>query len=181
MKAINFFLLILIGIIVGFFMGQDVHCGKQDLDSSDTTKTVRVDTFIQLDTFYRDRNYYHYDSIKVEIPVYIDTNKTITDYFTFKSVQDSFIGKNYHIKLFDTLHQNSLHARRAEIKVLQVDSIIETTITNYRSANGFYIGLQSDFKSLSPSVMYLKGKSGYGVNYNLQEKKISVEYNYKLF
>lgn len=168
------------GIVLGWWMTKSCN-QKNTFDSSDTTNKVTVITEWKDTVIYRDHHYYHYDTLKTEIPVYIDTTKVITDYYTFKAVQDSFIGKNYHIRLFDTLHQNSIHGRRAEINVLQVDSIIETAINNYKSANGFYLGLGTDLKSISPSIMYLRGQSAYGVNYNLTEKKINLNYHYKLF
>lgn len=102
-------------------------------NTPDQTKEIQSDTVIRIttitDTLFRDRTVLKHDTIRTEFPVYIDTNKSLVDYYTFKSVEDSFKGKNYHIKLFDTLYMNSLHARRAMISVTQVDSIITNTIT----------------------------------------------------
>lgn len=102
-------------------------------DSDKQIESIKSDTVIRIttitDTLFRDRTVLKHDTVRTEFPVYIDTNKSLVDYYTFKSVEDSFKGKNYHIKLFDTLYMNSLHGRRAMISVTQIDSIITNTIT----------------------------------------------------
>lgn len=111
-------------------------------NTPDQAKEIKSDTVIRIttntDTFYRDRTVLKHDTIRTSYPIYIDTSKTIQDYYTFKSVEDSFIGKNYHIKIFDTLYMNSLHGRRAMISVTQIDSTI--TLKDKPKIKG-YLGL----------------------------------------
>lgn len=107
------------------------------------TKTeIRVDSFWQQQIVYKDRHFYHHDTVKTLVPANVDSSTAVTDYYTFKSVNDSFIGKNYRILLDDTLYMNSLWARRATIFVLQVDSVITHTNTiSSKPKMKFYLGL----------------------------------------
>lgn len=119
---------LIIPIAIIYFIFFHKGCNKPD-----QIKSIKSDTVVRItrttDTFYRDRTVLKHDTIRTEIPVYVDTAFALLDYYTFKSVEDSFIGKNYHIKLFDTLYMNSLYARRATMSVTQIDSIITNTIT----------------------------------------------------
>lgn len=121
-------ILIVVTVILFFIGAFYVGCHKTnrvELIKSDTVVRITTTT----DTLYRDRTVLKHDTIRTEFPVYIDTNKSLVDYYTFKSVEDSFIGKNYRVLLYDTIYMNSLAGRRATISITQVDSIITNTIT----------------------------------------------------
>lgn len=133
------------------------RCGSDKIIQTKSDTIIRV-TYT-MDTFTKIINQIIHDSIRVEIPVYVDTQKTIEDYYTFKSVQDSFIGKNYKVLLNDTLYMNSLYARKAMISVRQVDSIITNTITlSEKPKVGILAGLTySTNQKFEKNYLYLNG------------------------
>jgi hypothetical protein len=177
MKLNNTILGIAIGLAIGAILFHD-GCGENKTDTTVTHDTV-VRVTIQKGTFYKTQ--FVQVPIRTEIPVYIDTSTVIFDYYTYFNVKDTLIGKDYYVTLDDTLFMNRLLARTANVNITHRDSFITTTITTKKSANGLYLGAQTNLKDLSPSVMYLKGRSAYGIGYGFKEKDIHISYYYRLF
>lgn len=175
----NTFIGIAIGIVITLFFTQ-IHCGV----SKDRVIT-RIDTVVKIslitDTFIRDTGSIVRVPIKVEIPIYIkDTDAVITDYFTYYKSDDTLRGKDYEVAINDILYMNRLWLRQASVNITKRDTVINTTKTITKSANGLYIGAQLSQKDIAPSVMYLKGRSAYGLGYGLNNKEIKGYYFYRL-
>lgn len=174
------------GIIVWFFIFRWA-CGEHKEQTEIVTKT---DTVVRIthttDSFYRDTGSIKVIPYFVQLPAEIDTPASILDYYTFKSIEDSFIGKNYWILVNDTLYMNSLFARKAQVQVTQTDSIFHTTTTITKSADGLYLGAETNLRLIGPDLMYIKGKWSYGANIKFdpsgfKAKELNLRANYKLF
>lgn len=175
----NTFIGIAIGIVVTLFFTQ-LHCGE----SKDRVIT-RIDTFVKVttlhDSFYRDTGSIVRVPIKTEVPVYVkDTDAVITDYFTYYKSDDTLRGKDYEIAINDILYMNRLWLRQASVNITKHDTTITVKETITKSSDGLYLGAELSVKDISPSVMYLKGRSAYGISYGLQQKNVNLNYHYKI-
>lgn len=175
------------GFIVAVLLTSEVHCGKEDkaeiISKTDTLVRIKMET----DTFYKDTGSIKSVPYAVYVPAKIDTPAAITDYYTFKSVQDSFSGKNYKGFISDTLYMNSIFARQIRITTTQTDSLIHTTTTIRKSADGLYLGAETNLNYIGPDVMFIKGKWSYGGNIKFdpstgfKAKELNLRANYKIF
>lgn len=180
MKLTTSIVILLIGIAIGVILTSELHCGG----SKDKVIT-RIDTFVTVttlhDSFYRDTGSIVRVPIKTEVPVYIkDTGAVIADYFTYYKSDDTLMGEDYEIAINDILYMNRLWLREASVNITKRDTTINTTKTITKSANGLYIGAQLSQKDIAPSVMYLKGRSAYGIGYGIKQKEITLQYHYKI-
>ena len=179
--------LIIIGIFIGWILFSEIHCGKEGKTEITSTTDTLVRIKVETDTFYKDTGSIKSVPYAVYIPAKIDTPAAITDYYTFKSVQDSFIGKNYRVLLDDTLYMNSLFARKVQVTTTQTDSLIHTTTTIRKSADGLYLGAETNLNYIGPDVMFIKGKWSYGGNIKFdpstgfKAKELNLRANYRLF
>lgn len=83
----------------------------------------------------------------------IDTQSIISQYFTKRVTQNTYLDSNLSISVFDTLYQNSILGRSLNYKILRPSTQITKTIS--QKQKGLYVGA-SYFPSsgVYPNVSY---------------------------
>lgn len=186
MKITSTIFYLLIGTAIGIIVASDFHCGGSKdtvTTTSDTsiTKNQTTDSTVQ-GTKGKDSLVY------VPIPVYlsdtflqsVDSGAIIRDYFQTKVYTNRYITDQLDETIIDTVTGNAITGRKRLFTITCYDTVINTTKTITKSANGLYIGAQLSQKDIAPSVMYLRGRSAYGLGYGLNNKEIKGYYFYRL-
>jgi len=145
--------LLFISVIVIFSLLHH-NCNREKTTAITTTTAVIIDTLKLRDTVYFPKPYrvveLHTDTM------YIDTSKTIHDYFTDKyyllSFSDSLLQGTADIKI----SQNAIELAKFDYEIYR-PTILTTTVITEKSVQRFFFSL------------------GGGVNYNFTSKRVGLE------
>jgi len=138
-----------IGLLLGSIFYVGYHQGKRSIKvTHDKVTIIKHDTTIH--TIYsRPSESLRYvyinktDTIKIEIPTIVDSDKVIKNYFTKIAVSRHWRDTTIEIDLIDTLFENHIYNSFIKYKVLEHTSETDniTNVTNYDS----YLYVGADF------------------------------------
>ncbi|MES2379852.1 MAG: hypothetical protein V4538_02350 [Bacteroidota bacterium] len=171
-SGILILLLLLFSIAGGYLAGYKL-ANSSNANTSDTlshTKSIEL----QYDSVpkYIDRPYpvTRVDSYPVIIPIYIDTQAIIKQWFTgYIAIDSSTLNNELFLLIADTIEQNQIKGRHITYKILRADSIIkETTVLKEPAGNAFFVGAAIGTQTFAPGIMYnRKNKYIIGISSNL--------------
>lgn len=161
------------------------HCGKDQEEKVSTIIKVK-ENMHQGETVqntkgkdslvYKSYPVYHTDSFYASV----DTAKILRDHYEVKVYDNFYQDSVLTERIIDTVQQNTITGRKRIYTVLCRDTFITTTIEKI-NPNGLFLGAETDFQGLSPSVLYIHGKNGFKGSYSLREKRVSLGYYRRLF
>lgn len=158
------------------------HCGKDTPDKTETTDTLVIERW------HKGETYQPKDSLKyIAYPVYhtdsfyanVDTAKILRDYYEVKVYDNFYQDSVLTERIIDTVQQNTITGRKRIYTVLCRDTFMTTIIE--KNPNGLFLGAETDFHGVNPSVLYIRGKNGFKGSYSLREKRVSLGYYRRLF
>lgn len=117
-----------------------------------------------------------YDTL--QIPVYIDTNKVINDYYTLHPFKREWNDTNISITLNDTITQNKFKQSTLNYKLLKPQTIINNTIVKNDKMLFIYTDVNTN-QQISSGVEYYQNKLKYKVGYNF-DKGIEFGISYRI-
>lgn len=115
--------------------------GHNDAQGGDTlmsTITYKFDTTIH---HVESVNIYHHSSDTIYLPVKVDTEQVIKDYYTKYAYNDTISDTNIVATITDTLFKNSIFHRSFDYRLLRPTQIISTVIVAPTSPHFFLEGI----------------------------------------
>lgn len=110
MKIMNKYWLLIIGFVIGFIAGYNLH--REYISELPDMETVRIDTIVITDSVIK-RVPYPVDVIRTIPPVDVDTAKVISDYFLKRVYKDTLINNEVLVvSVTDTVSENTLLERK---------------------------------------------------------------------
>jgi hypothetical protein len=124
----------------------------------------KVITNTQIDTFYKDtgsivykkgKNLIIKDSIRFEVPVDVDTNKILEEFYTQYIYNDTLnlVDSLGYVTVIDTIFKNRIYSRKYESNIRQ-KIIKEVFYVQEPIVNEYYLGANIGFNYLGTSFIF---------------------------
>ena len=184
----------LIGLCIGFsiigYFGMNWILGvpstKSPIEySKKETKYIIVDSLlvvvdslqVQVDSLHLVKN----KSKLIYIPQSVDTAFIIDQYYKTYKQTIKHRDKDLDLKLSFDLIQNKIQAPKLEYKILKPIAII-TENNNHFLIGATIGGSQFELDQFTPELIYLRGKHGFKIGYNLldQNRNLQIGYYFKI-
>lgn len=186
--------LIIIGIFIGWILFSEIHCGKEDKTEISSTSDSSITENKFTDSTIQGTK--GKDSLKyIPYPVYytdsffqqVDTAAILRDYYGTKVYTNRYITDHLDETIIDTVTQNKITGRKRTFTVTCYDTTINRVTAIRKSADGLYLGAETNLNYIGPDLMFIKGKWSYGGNIKFdpstgfKAKEVNLRANYKIF
>jgi hypothetical protein len=144
------------------------------------TDTIR-DTIFSIDTITLNKPILKY----IDVPIYIDTNKVIKDYYVIREYKDTLVNdSNLIIVTKESIQHNKLNSIIVSYINMKPTIINNTKYIYEQEINHLYIGAflngSKDYLVYGPQITYTKNKLAYNAGFGINNKSLYIGINYKL-